>query len=453
MKSELKMTKKGFGGNFGRTAAMLRSLPLLMIFGGGIAARAQIYDEGYLFIDGTTSPALTWSNEPQERFIWNSDKNQFTAGTEGLSSTTAGTYTFGFGERARAKGNYSVSFGYHIYSDAPYSFAAGQNVSIDSTADGSIALGLDLTIDGGSGAIALGDTITVDGDGAFAAGQNSSAEGWGSIALGYSSVVDLSSSTVAGAYAIGRGLSVQESDAFVVGKFNYRSSQSSDNYAFVVGNGADGANRADAFWVDASGNVGATGVIDITGGIETNGDLNIKNNAFVVSNAGTTNIDHIWHDESSAGGAGGTWNFVSDTTYKAAGNARLRAAHIWMTASGQNNYIAGNLGVGTSSPSAKLHVVGDVRFTGTDTSSHFNYSTNEDTYIRGGKTGAEVYVNDTHAGDVILATGGGNVGIGTASPQTTLDVQGDVQVSGESTFSGTVRLTAAQGDIPMGVFQ
>lgn len=236
----------------------------------------QILDDGYLWIDGTVGSPLSWSNEPQERFIWNSDKNQFTAGTEGLSSTTAGTYTFSFGERARAKGSHSTSFGYHIYSDAPYSFGAGQNVSIDNTADGSIALGLDLTIDGGSGAVALGDTITVDGDGAFAAGQNTSAEGWGSVSMGYSTVVDLSSSSSAGAYAIGRGLTVKQSDAFVVGRFNDLASETTDTYAFVVGNGADGSNRADAFWVDIYGNVGASGAFDITGDLEASSDLYVN---------------------------------------------------------------------------------------------------------------------------------------------------------------------------------
>ena len=82
----------------------------------------------------------------------------------------------------------------------------------------------------------------------------------------------------------------------------------------------------------------------------------------------------------------------------------------------------GNVGIGTSSPTATLFVArgggadGTAVFCGTNAYSHFNYSTSENTYIRGGKTGAIVHLNDSHNGNVILAAGGGNVGIGTASP-------------------------------------
>ena len=87
----------------------------------------------------------------------------------------------------------------------------------------------------------------------------------------------------------------------------------------------------------------------------------------------------------------------------------------------------GRVGIGTPTPTAQLDVMrgtapdGTAIFRGTTHVSHFNYSTNENTYIRGGKNGSNVIINDI--------AGLGFVGIGTNSPQAKLHLsQGNLRV-------------------------
>lgn len=64
--------------------------------------------------------------------------------------------------------------------------------------------------------------------------------------------------------------------------------------------------------------------------------------------------------------------------------------------------IPGGLVIGRGSNSA-----GALAIAGTAVSSHFNYDTGEDTYIRGGKINSKVIINDYSYGDVEIGGGGG----------------------------------------------
>lgn len=81
---------------------------------------------------------------------------------------------------------------------------------------------------------------------------------------------------------------------------------------------------------------------------------------------------------------------------------------------------AGNVGIGLNNPTSSLEIArgtgsnGTAVVYGTTHASHFNYSTTEDTYIRGGKANAKVLINDV--------AGLGNVGIGTNNPAYKLQV-------------------------------
>ena len=82
----------------------------------------------------------------------------------------------------------------------------------------------------------------------------------------------------------------------------------------------------------------------------------------------------------------------------------------------------GRVGIGITNPSATLEIArgtadnGSLQINGTVHSSHFNYYINEDTYIRGGKAGSKVIINELP--DL------GNVGIGTINPLQKLHVGG-----------------------------
>jgi hypothetical protein len=68
------------------------------------------------------------------------------------------------------------------------------------------------------------------------------------------------------------------------------------------------------------------------------------------------------------------------------------------------------VGIGMTDPNATLSVArkdgidGTAVFFGSSHASHFNYHTAEDTYIRGGKDGSVVYINDTHNGPVVIGS-------------------------------------------------
>jgi hypothetical protein len=96
----------------------------------------------------------------------------------------------------------------------------------------------------------------------------------------------------------------------------------------------------------------------------------------------------------------------------------------------------GNAGIGTA-PLAYARVAvargtgsyGTAMFRGSNYASHINYSTREDTYIRGGKPGSYVYLNDVNGGNVLMGNPAATisslvrVGINNPNPMYTLEMR------------------------------
>jgi hypothetical protein len=129
-----------------------------------------------------------------------------------------------------------------------------------------------------------------------------------------------------------------------------------------------------------------------------------------------------------AAGTGETWQVYSfpstGVAVQTIAPASL-ATYFQFQVSSLGAFAAAALGVGIASPTATLDVsrgtlgAGTAAFRGTNAASHFNYGAGEETYLRAGKTGATIYLQDGHNGAVDIGAGGGDVFLGSGGGRTT----------------------------------
>jgi|688.fasta_scaffold147717_1 hypothetical protein len=91
----------------------------------------------------------------------------------------------------------------------------------------------------------------------------------------------------------------------------------------------------------------------------------------------------------------------------------------------------GNVGIGTSVPNDILEIKQGVgwaqRITYTPDGSYLRLSSNQIASFTSSGGGNSLYFNNSNSGNILIATGGGNVGIGTINPTERLSVNGNIR--------------------------
>ena len=119
------------------------------------------------------------------------------------------------------------------------------------------------------------------------------------------------------------------------------------------------------------------------------------------------------------------------------------------------SYIKGRVGIGTTSPGAHLDIAGAradwagaaIRLTSTETGAqtYGAYIAADDSLKIGDVTHTRDNIILFANGNVCLAPTAGGVGIGTASPNATLDVHGDIRINSDETADDTIEAVKTSG--------
>jgi hypothetical protein len=215
--------------------------------------------------------------------------------------------------------------------------------------------------------------------------------------------------------------------------------QTSSWYAGKASNGNFGISR--------SANLGASTVFNITStdniGIGTSSpayklEVNADSSSGVMSVKNAANDRDTFRSENAAGTR--TFNVGNDSSGHGILILRNSSGTVtsFIKGSGDSYFNGGNVGIGTASPSEKLHVVGDTRIegnltvNGTYTQIDTDTNTTEQWNVTNDGTGPAVTINQTGAQDIMdvqddgtsvfYIEDGGNVGIGTTDPNDLLQV-------------------------------
>jgi hypothetical protein len=456
----------------------------------GLEDAFQITKGGAILGTGNTTFGITPTSGAGNRMMWIPAKAAFRAGRAGgthWDDSNIGNYSVAFGESTRASGthsfaagiftvasgNYSAALGYGNTASGTYAFVAGGN---NSTAAGSNSLVLgNLSTANNTGSIVIGEradsnannaivigtgfdtlnhltssianSLTIGFNstvGTFFVGPGSGAGTYGNVGIGTTSVEGLFK--VQGAKT-GKALAIfnetGDQAIFTASSSGLPRFTITNQGGIMLGNSVGASNQcllggSTASW--GSCGSGSSQWTDGTGGIYYNsGNVAI----------GTTDPSLYKFFVNGVGNSKALSVFAGD------GNQDLFTA----STSGITRFLidkTGNIGIGTTLPSVRLHVVNNSTLDGSWNQGILVENTGgssgeaavtfksalSSNYWFTGINGADVY-------DIAYGTGffnsnvkfrinsNGQIGIATTNPSATLDISGSASLSGDLTFRNT----------------
>jgi len=336
---------------------------------------------------GEYSVATNYNNEASGRYSFVSGEN----------NTVSGEASAAFGINNDVTGDWSMAVGRGVSAPGNRSFAQG--VASEARSDYSVALNFD-TLSAGIMSIATGRETTTNGANSISAGQQTQTYGTNSVAMGYYTKSYDYGSLIIGAFNL-------SGSTVTADRYNFNVA----NTAFVIGNGTGINTRSDAFKVMFNGNTTVgnnltlssygsgfkTGTATQRLAVDANGNvIEIPIGSGPVDGSGTANYSARWIDTDTLGigtlydngtnvGIGTTspgqklevngnikvssaYGVVYAPTFATWGNVPLTIRsddYIKFQTSSSNNERMrilnnGNIGIGTTSPSDKLSVAGNL---------------------------------------------------------------------------------------------
>ena len=188
--------------------------------------------------------------------------------------------------------------------------------------------------------------------------------------------------------------------------------------AWVLTGGEWGVNGTSYYY--SGGNVGI-GSTSPAATLDVNGTAAVNSHKLYLANGG--NVTH-WIQFNS--GTTEVWNYWNNLDFQSY-NSGTNTHTLWLGSTG-------NVGIGTTAPGYPLQINGQAAWGAGTQLGRLNYSTTE-VYVENATSGG-ILAFRTNAGsgdaDVVDILSNGNVGIGTTSPQATLDVKGYARLALQS---------------------
>lgn len=400
------------------------------------------------------------------RMFFNPKKAAFRAGEAsalGWNHANIGDYSFAVGKQTEASASGAVAMGENANASATNAFAIGNGSA--ASAPNAVASGFNTQAKGTS-SMATGFVTIANGAYASSFGVGTHAEGYASHAVGNYNIANGVNTLVGGVNNVANGFA-----STVVGRYNdsivsVETSIQNNTPLFIVGNGTSVTSRHNALVVRNDNKVGINtsnpvATLDVNGQIKISGG-NPASGRYLTSDAnglaswtdavagpqgpigpqGPQGIQGIQGPAGSANISGATNTLIKFTGSNSGGNSQII-----------DNGTQVGIGV-SSTPVSKLQVhqnstaIADIRLTNSSTGVNATdglviyTNSNQGSILNKENAGLDFGTSNTTR---MTIDANGNVGIGTSTPSSKLEVNGQLKISGGNPGNGKILTSDATG--------